>query len=143
MNDPSCSGGCPCGGVRFEGRLESTAVVACHCGQCRASSGHFWASAALSEARISGEALRWHRSSPGFERGFCGGCGAFLFWRPEGATRLAVSAAAVHSGPALRLERHIYTADKGSYYEITDPLPCFEQDDAAPGARPWYPAQPR
>ncbi|MDB3912880.1 GFA family protein, partial [Paracoccaceae bacterium] len=37
------TGSCECGAVVFElsGKLRD--VVACHCGQCRKTSGHYWA----------------------------------------------------------------------------------------------------
>jgi hypothetical protein len=81
-------GGCLCGGVRYEVHGPLRGVIACHCSQCRRTSGHF---VAASEARtadlalLESATLRWYRSSVAAERGFCSRCGGNLFWRPTGA----------------------------------------------------------
>lgn len=117
------SGACLCGAVRFSGRLAGPEVTACHCSQCRAWSGHVWASFHLDQPVLEGEALRWFESSPGTERGFCGTCGSALFWRPVGRDVVSVSAGVVRNPTGLRLTGHIFVADKGDYYSITDGLP--------------------
>jgi hypothetical protein len=35
------SGGCLCGGVRYAVNAPLRGVIACHCGQCRRTSGHY------------------------------------------------------------------------------------------------------
>lgn len=122
-----CSGRCLCGAVRFRGRLESDEVIACHCTQCRASSGHFWASAHLlvEGLDLAGETLRWYESSPGIERGFCSACGSFLFWRRRGAPYIAASCGALEGNPRLRTVAHIFLADRGTYYAVPGDAPGF------------------
>ena len=46
------TGGCLCGGVRYvvEGALRE--VIACHCSQCRRTSGHFVAAANAPQAAL-------------------------------------------------------------------------------------------
>ncbi|MBB1492111.1 MULTISPECIES: GFA family protein [unclassified Paracoccus (in: a-proteobacteria)] len=117
------SGACLCGGVSFTGRLTAEPATACHCSQCRRWSGHVWVSAELRDAAITGEPLRWFRSSDKAERGFCATCGSSLFWRRLGEDRVAVSGGVIDPPTGLRLEGHIYVADKGDYYDITDGLP--------------------
>lgn len=117
------SGGCLCGAVTFTGRLTAEPVGACHCSQCRRWSGHFWVGTELRDPAIRGDQLRWFRSSDEAERGFCGVCGSSLFWRELGSLRTVVSAGAVQPPTGLRLEGHIYVADKGDYYDIADGLP--------------------
>jgi len=99
-------------------------VVACHCTQCRKTSGHHVAatSAALGDIAIEG-AVTWYRSSAAAERGFCGTCGGNLFWKETGGTRLSISAGTIDGATGLRLAGHIFVADKGDYYEIADGLP--------------------
>jgi hypothetical protein len=77
-------GGCLCGGVRYEARSPLRNVIACHCSQCRKTSGHFVAASQVPSADlklIESATLRWYRSSPSAERGFCARCGGNLFWR--------------------------------------------------------------
>ena len=74
--------------------------------------------------KITGEEyLTWYRSSEKVRRGFCSICGSFLFWDPIGKAHFAVSLGALEKPTGLRLAHHIFVADKGDYYDITDGLP--------------------
>lgn len=117
------SGACLCGAVTFSGRMTAEPAGACHCSQCRRWSGHFWVGAELRAPVISGDSLRWFASSDEAERGFCDICGSSLFWREQGSLRTVVAAGAVQPPTGLRLQGHIYVADKGDYYDIADGLP--------------------
>jgi hypothetical protein len=121
-------GGCLCGGVRYEVRGPLRDVIACHCSQCRRTSGHHVAATtALSTdlVLLAVETLSWYRSSPSAERGFCGRCGGNLFWRETRTDRYETSimAGTLDVPTGLRLVQHIYTADKSDYYEIADGAP--------------------
>ena len=59
------------------------------------------------------------------ERGFCRRCGASLFWRRSGADRISIAAGTLDGPTGLRTAAHIFVADRGDYYEITDDLPRF------------------
>lgn len=119
-------GSCLCGAVSFAVEGELKAPDACHCGMCRRQSGHFWAStdAPTSAVIIEGEdQVRWYRSSEKVRRGFCATCGSFLFWQPIGQARIAIAMGAFDQPTDTQLAMHIFTADKGDYYEIADGLP--------------------
>ncbi len=124
------SGGCLCGAVRYGVRGAMRDVVACHCMQCRRSSGHHVAAtgAARDDVKIDGE-VRWYTSSPEARRGFCPVCGSNLFWEAFGSGRIAISAGTLHAPTGLVLRGHIFVADKGDYYDIADGLPQAPQDD--------------
>ena len=129
-NENGGSGECLCGGVRYRvnGKLED--VGACHCGQCRKMTGHYFAATACDRAALSFEAdgtLAWYQSSPGARRGFCSRCGSSLFWERIGADRIDILAGTLDQPTGLKMTDHIYVADKGDYYEISDGLPEFEQ----------------
>lgn len=98
-------------------------VVACHCAQCRKSSGHHVAatSAAREDVEISGD-VQWYRSSDTAQRGFCPTCGSNLFWDGPGEN-LSIFAGTLDAPTGLDLTGHIYCADKGDYYELPDDLP--------------------
>lgn len=125
------TGKCVCGEVAFEFYADELDAHACHCGQCRAWSGHYWASvnAPFDSLRIrkGEEALAWYKSSDYARRGFCRSCGSALFWHAEKLDdhkhRIAIAAGAVEPGAGLKLAEHIFVADKGDYYEIADGLP--------------------
>ena len=115
-------GGCLCGAVRYTLHDPAEGVVACHCSQCRRWSGHVWAAAETADLTIRGE-VKWFRSSEEAERGFCPECGSSLFWRRRDRGGIEVAPGAVDAPTGLRLQGHIFTADKGEYYDIADGLP--------------------
>jgi hypothetical protein len=94
---------------------------------CRRATGHFFAATACERKDLhfkSAETLQWYQSSPTARRGFCGKCGSQLFWEATGQTSISVVAGALDLPTGLRAERHIFTAHKGDYYEISDGLPA-------------------
>ena len=120
------TGSCNCGGVRFEIAGEMPAASVCHCGQCRRQSGHVWASTHVPDDQLTltaQEGLRWYRSSDRAQRGFCGTCGSFLFWKAEGEAATSIAMGALDAPTGLRVARHIFVADKGDYYDIADGVP--------------------
>jgi hypothetical protein len=122
-------GSCLCGAVRFEVAGELPAPDACHCSQCRKTSGHFWASTDVPRAAVTihGENnVRWFQSSEKVRRGFCGTCGSALFWDPIHHGKIAIAMGAFDAPTGTMLGKHIFTADKGDYYEIADGLPQNE-----------------
>ncbi|PWE29323.1 aldehyde-activating protein [Maritimibacter sp. 55A14] len=113
------TGQCLCGGVAFTVDAAVEGASACHCGQCRKQSGHFWASAQAPEEAIAiNGTLRWYAATPQAKRGFCPTCGSFLFWKAHDEDTMSFALGALDAPTGLRLEKHIFTADKGDYYEI-------------------------
>ena len=113
------SGSCLCRAVTFELHGDLRPVLACHCTQCRKTSGHFWAATAVARdgLRIArGDGLRWYRSSERAQRGFCATCGSSLFWQEDEAESISVAAGAIDGATGLHIEKHIFEADKGDYY---------------------------
>ena len=121
-------GRCLCGAVRYRVNAEPRGASACHCGQCRRQSGHVWASAHADKAgiEIEGE-VRWYAASEAAERGFCPACGSFLFWHAHAEDTMSFSLGSLDDPTGLRLERHIFVADKGDYYDVADGLPRWGQ----------------
>ncbi len=117
------TGHCLCGGVRYEIRGPLQPVTACHCSQCRQTSGHHVAmtSVAASALRLlTADTLRWYRSSAAAERGFCARCGGNLFWRAVAGDTISVTAGTLDAPTGLAIDKHIYVDDKGDYYLISD-----------------------
>lgn len=126
-------GGCLCGGVRYQVTGMLRDVIACHCSQCRKTSGHFVAATQVATEDLQlldSATLRWYRSSESAQRGFCSRCGGNLFWRETApdAQRTSIMAGTLDTPTGLRIVQHIYTADKSDYYEI---------DDGAPQSAQW------
>ena len=129
MQDQSdvLKGSCNCGAVTFTVCGGGQSVSACHCGQCRKQSGNYWASgyAPRSNFDISGD-VRWFDLTETATRGFCPVCGCFLFWKAQDEDGMSFSLGAIDGPTGLSLQKHIFVADKGDYYEIADGVPQRE-----------------
>ena len=114
------SGSCNCGAVTFTLVPEERAT-ACHCGQCRKQSGSYWMSGQthLDNMTLTGD-VRWFEASPTAKRGFCPTCGSWLFWKAHDEDKVSYSLGAIDGNTGLKLQRHIFTGDKGDYYDIAD-----------------------
>ena len=126
----SRSGGCLCGAVRYIVSGRPRGVVYCHCSQCRRQTGHYYAATTVPVADLSltgEENLTWYRASDFARRGFCATCGSALFWLADEADTISVMAGSFDSPSGLEGEVHIFVADKGDYYEITDGLPEYDR----------------
>lgn len=120
------AGGCLCGEVRYEVRGPLRPVVACHCSQCRRTTGHFLASTAAKREHVAlrrETGLAWYASSEAARRGFCRHCGSTLFWDGRGRDTISIAAGTLDAPTGLKLVQHIFTADKSDYYTIDDGLP--------------------
>ena len=124
------TGSCLCGAITFTATGTARDPAACHCSQCRKQSGHHWASVQVMDdaLTVTGEP-RWFAASDTARRGFCPTCGSFLFWKGNGDPDTGVALGALDGPTGLRLERHIFTADKGDYYDITDSVRQEEEED--------------
>ncbi|PKP84810.1 MAG: aldehyde-activating protein [Alphaproteobacteria bacterium HGW-Alphaproteobacteria-2] len=126
----TATGSCLCGAVHYRvtGRLRP--VIACHCTQCRKTSGHHVAATSAPRESVAVEGdVTWYASSELARRGFCGICGSNLFWDGPGS-HLSIFAGTLDGDPGVRLAGHIFCADKGAYYEIADGLPQADGMDA-------------
>lgn len=122
---PRATGGCLCGAVRYEVRGPLRDVVNCHCGQCLRTHGNVAAYTSARRADLvltEDRGLKWYRSSDFARRGFCGDCGASLFWEPAREAQISIAAGSIDMPSGLTTVRHIFTAHKGDYYEISDDL---------------------
>jgi len=123
MTDKTTTGSCLCRQVTYRVSAPLRPVIACHCRQCRKTSGHHVAatSAPRDAVKIRGD-VTWYCSSGTARRGFCGRCGSNLFW-DGGGNNLSIFAGTLDAPTGLRVAGHIFCADKGDYYEIGDGLP--------------------
>ncbi len=112
-------GSCACGGVAFRATGPLRALVACHCGQCRRTSGHFWTATSVPNDRfklLRDQTLHWYRSSEAAERGFCNGCGATALLAPD--RRRNHDHRSFDDPLGMAISEHIYTEDASDYYAI-------------------------
>ncbi|WP_446325673.1 GFA family protein [Blastomonas sp. CACIA14H2] len=138
------TGSCLCGAITFTVSAPLKGPDACHCGQCRKQSGHYWASTDVkrSDLSITGEEhLRWYQSSPKVRRGFCDTCGSFLFWDPPHRDSMAVATGRIRCAdrhPSARPYLHRrqgrllrYRRRPAAGMSATNPPPQGEGDRAA------------
>ena len=125
MTEP-ITGGCMCGSVRYQVHGPLRDIIACHCQQCRRSSGHFVAATACRREYFQltrQDGLQWYSAVPGYRRGFCSVCGSSLFFEETGKERVSIAAGSLDAPQGLQLAAHIYTAEAGDYYAIDPHIP--------------------
>ena len=112
------TGGCLCGGVRFELTAPARNVFVCHCSLCRRSgtlAGAYTAVPRSALVLVSDATLARYHDPNGRERSFCRRCGSALFWSADGRDTVSVSAGALDEPTGLHVERHIHLADAADW----------------------------
>ncbi len=119
-------GSCLCGAITFEVSGPLPPPDACHCTACRKQSGHYFVSTDVPRSTLvvqGAERVTWFQSSEKVRRGFCSRCGSPLFWDPLGKDWIGIAMGAFDLPTETKLRIHIFVAEKGDYYDITDDLP--------------------
>ena len=122
-------GSCLCGKVTLEVEGELKNPDACHCRECRKTSGHYFVSTDIKRQNVSikGEDnITWFHSSKKVRRGFCKTCGTNLFFDPLDTNKhdwTAVAMGAFDDPTGTQVGMHIFVSEKGDYYQLTDGLP--------------------
>jgi hypothetical protein len=132
MTEPRLTGGCLCGGVRFEVTAPLGAAGYCHCTRCQRRTG----AAASPQARVepggvtvtAGEhLLRAYEPDDGFAKVFCSECGSSLWSiRPGDAGPWSVRLGAFDRDPGVRPSYHQHVRTAAPWEPIPDDgLPRF------------------
>jgi len=127
MSDPSVTGGCLCGAVRFELSQPVTAAGYCHCRRCQKRTG----TSSSAQARIDGRTFKllrgrelvqaWRHPDGGFEKCFCRECGAHLFSRnPDDAAQMSVRLSAFDGDPGVRPSWRAFVAYAAPWEPVPD-----------------------
>jgi len=122
------TGSCLCGAVRFEVTSDLPGPDACHCTQCRKFSGHYFVSTDVPRSAVTihgAESVTWYRSSEKVRRGFCGTCGASLFWDPIERDWIGIAMGGFDKPTGTHIHVHVHVGSKGDYYEIGDDVPRY------------------
>jgi hypothetical protein len=133
MPELPLTGGCLCGGVRFEVGEAPESASYCHCTRCQRRTG----TAASAQARVPAGALRivageelvreW-APPDGWPKCFCSACGSALWSRDPQGTVLGVRLGAFDSDPGVRPAYRQYVAYAATWEEIPDDgLPRFPE----------------
>jgi hypothetical protein len=126
MAEPALTGGCLCGGVRFEIDEPLVSASYCHCTRCQRRTG----SAASASAQIvpgslrvtSGDELvKAFEPADGFAKVFCARCGGHLWSRdPADSSALSVRMGAFDDDPGIRPSVRQFVAYAAPWEEIPD-----------------------
>lgn len=127
MSSAVLTGGCLCGGVRFELTEPPHGAAYCHCTRCQRRTG----TAVSASAFIDGHALRllsgeellrgWRHPDGGWEKLFCSRCGAHIASRdPEHPERMGIRMGAFDTDPGVRPSARQYVAYAASWEPIPD-----------------------
>ena len=133
MHESPLTGGCLCGGVRFELDAPPENASYCHCTRCQRRSG----TAASAQARVApgslrvtaGEDLvREYAPPDGWAKCFCGACGSALWSRDPARGALGVRLGAFDGDPGVRPQYRQFVAYAASWEPIPDDgLPRFAE----------------
>ena len=78
------TGGCTCGGIRYEITADDLNAAICHCRDCQRNSGGpfvVWMGISPEDFRLTQGAVTEFQTSKWVKRGFCSACGATLTYR--------------------------------------------------------------
>lgn len=122
-------GHCLCRSVAFESEGDVNWVAHCHCESCRRATSSpmtTWVSVARSGFRWCRGEPRYHESSPGVRRSFCGTCGSPLTYEPSGLPdEVHVYAAGLSDARAIEPELHVFVDEQLPWFEVADELPRY------------------
>ena len=119
------SGKCLCGAVSYRARGLAD-IWYCHCTQCRKLTGHYIAACRTTNDKldVSGDVI-WAHHSGTSQHARCAACGSLLFWARQGSGVVSVLPGSLDHTDGIDCKGHIFVAEKGDYYTITDGLPQY------------------
>jgi hypothetical protein len=125
-SEQSFTGGCGCGGVRWELAAPPTQASYCHCTRCRRRTGTGVSlGAAVPPGALtitSGEDLiRTWDPGGGWLKAFCGSCGSALYSQdPEDPARVSMRMGGFDEDPGVPIAYHQFTAYAPAWAPVPD-----------------------
>ena len=125
MSEPVLTGGCNCGGVRFEITEPLGRANYCHCTRCQRRTG----TAASAQARVQPgsfrivegqELVRSWKPPDGWAKAFCSACGSALWSQTEDGEVGGVRLGAIDGDPGVRPESRQFVAYAAAWEPIPD-----------------------
>lgn len=128
------TGGCHCGGVRYEAEGDPLHHAICHCADCRHTAGApmvGWIAFPSDRVRVTSGAPKTRASSESAQRSFCPECGTGLFYTNEavlpGLTDIQSATVDDAGAYAVPAPAHIQHAERLGWTERLEDLPKFER----------------
>ena len=130
-SEPSRTGGCLCGTIRYEAKGEPSDVAVCHCTRCQRWSG----SAFMPGASFTEDTVTWNTEpsffdlNEGCKRAFCPKCGSSLAFHYSGG-QLWINLGTLDDVEKLKPKYHLFTENGVSWAQTNDDLPRHAQTSA-------------
>ena len=133
MTDQTYTGGCNCGGVRFEVDAPLGHASYCHCTRCQRRTG----AAASPQVRVDGarfrivageDLVREWAPGDGWPKCFCSVCGSSLWSRDPASPTMGIRLGVFDGDPGVRPEFRQFVAYAAAWEPIPDDgLPRFPE----------------
>jgi len=131
-------GSCLCNAVAFEAEGEPLICRHCHCSRCRKARS----AAHASNLVVPIDGFRFTRGEPRlrsykvpdaqfFTQAFCDTCGSPMPVVDTARGFVVIAMGALDADPGVRPRNHIFVASKAPWFEITDSLPQFAEQQTA------------
>ena len=121
---------CLCGGIQLKIKGLLRHVSNCHCRQCMKTHGNYAAYTNVFEKDIKfikKRTLKWFKSSKKARRGFCGKCGASMFFKLFGSNNISIAAGMFKNPTKLKTKKNIFVEGKLDYYRLDNRLPSLKR----------------
>jgi hypothetical protein len=120
------SGGCHCGAIRYEAKVENHEAYYCHCRMCQRSFGNIF-STFFNLPKVSVEwttrAPKYFHSSKIAQRGFCGECGTPLSFEYHDSERMDLSVGSLDYPEQMKPVNHFAAEYRIAAFHTPDGLP--------------------
>jgi hypothetical protein len=136
-NEPPLTGGCLCGGVRYEIDEPLVSASYCHCTRCQRRTG----TASSAQARVApgslrvvagGELVSEWVPDRGFAKCFCSACGSALWSRHPTEGTMSVRLGTFDGDPGIRPQWHQFVAYASAWEPVPDDgLPRYPESKPA------------
>lgn len=142
----SMTGGCACGKVRYEAKVDPAGAYLCHCRMCQRATGSVsiaFVNAQLNDVTWESEP-DWYESSPIARRPFCAHCGTSLgFLFTEDADKMDLTVGSFDDPSPFAPKHHFGVESMHRAWITTEGLPEYRTDEYQKLVDKWVAATGR
>lgn len=134
MSAAAFSGGCQCGGVRYQVTNGLRYPHLCHCRMCQKAAGNYFMPLGASgrdDFTLTRGEPKWFFSSERVRRGFCDHCGTPLFFDTPGTDFINVTLGSLDEPQRVTPEAQSNLASKMIWFHDLDALHREPVEDAS------------
>lgn len=134
------TGGCQCGAVRFEARIENDDAGLCHCRMCQRAVGSVWVAfknLKKADVRWTGREPDYYASSPIARRGHCAACGTSLTFEYPDSDDMDLTVGSFDEPGRFVPRHHFGIESRLDHWRDIDDLPGYRADQHQPLVARW------